>query len=266
MGQWVFEILRNYSRFFYVWYLVGYGEWQTGGHWMWCSVSGMNEWLVLAAEVENIKGEESLREKVVSSSVHTVTLRFLWDIQVELSIWWRGLGGGWADIVSWNLSIERMISAMWENKMSRKGIERMERFWRRKENLGSEEKGQLWKERQRNRSPQDRLNRSHQKSRTKERKLHGSHSRKSRSQQFQKPLNTHIWKEMKPSIDFENKDIHDFRESSFQAAEYISQLPWVKEWMGGKQRHFSWSALPSTAPSKGGCLVHDSMALNSCIL
>ena len=37
-----------------------------------------------------------MREKVVSSNVHTMTLRYLWGTQVELSSWLRGLGGGQA--------------------------------------------------------------------------------------------------------------------------------------------------------------------------
>ena len=41
-------------------------------------VSGLSKGVVPSCELENIQGGNSLREKVLSSGVHTGTLRYLW--------------------------------------------------------------------------------------------------------------------------------------------------------------------------------------------
>lgn len=73
----------------------------------------MGKWVAPSTEVENIRGGESLREKVVSSTVHTnvhtMTLRSLWDIQVV-----KGSGRRSGRSIKLEpIRIEQVIAAVW---------------------------------------------------------------------------------------------------------------------------------------------------------
>lgn len=192
-------------------------------------------WLRASGWHHLLKSRKNLNGKAASSNLHT-TLRFPWAIQL-IKRSGRRFGR--------NMKLEKVIVAMWKNETAWRGTRKEERTL---ENKSGPRRRPTSNQRWRKRSPQDNEKKG---SWTKGCKFRGGYRKRNRKRvkSFKSHWTSIYKKKLILSIGFNNKDvICNLSESGFRAAKHISQLPWVEKWMEGKQRCFSWPALPLHCP------------------